>query len=155
MFVGGGSVVGFPPVEAANGLLYTISPFAYPQDISLEGQAVFFGLHRFLGLMEQAGLASLLRGDEPYTLFAPTDQAFSGVQISPGQLPDVLRAHIVEGAHPTSEVLDGPTLTSLAGTPISVGSAGPAGIQANGVLIQQYAERPRNGVIYTLDDLLP
>ena len=157
VFVGERGRVAFPPLETRNGLLYRITPFVYPPGLDLEGHAVFTALYRYLGLMEQAGLAPLLRGETQYTLFAPANAALEGVSIPGGQLPDVLRAHMVEGRYEVAEVDSSLTLTSLAGTPITIASvSGPGGgLFANGVRVVAYSDRAFNGVIYALEALLP
>ena len=157
VFVGGRGRVAFPPLETRNGLLYQIAPFVYPPGLDLEGQAVFTALYRYLSLMEQAGLSPLLRGEAQYTIFAPTNAALEGVSLPGGQLPDILRAHIVEGRYEAEDIGSELTLTSLAGSPITIASVpGPGGgLFANGVRIAAHADQARNGVIYALEGLLP
>lgn len=46
--------------------------------MDLDGYAIFSGTIEFLDVLQDAGLASLLRGNEPYTVFAPSDQATNG-----------------------------------------------------------------------------
>jgi transforming growth factor-beta-induced protein len=66
----------------------------------------------FLSLLETAGMTPLLNGADPYTVFAPTDEAFA--QLQPNavellradpELADFLEHHIVE------QILSGHTLT--------------------------------------------
>lgn len=153
VFAGERSQVTFPPLEAANGLLYTVSPFEHPPGLSLEGQSVFFGLYRFLSLMEQAGLTSILRGDEEHTIFAPTDEALEMASIPPGSVPYRMGAHVVEEAYLLGQLLSGLELTTLSDTPI-VATSG-MGVYVNGNTLLQHTPRPRNGVFYVIDGALP
>ena len=152
VFVGQRGRVDFPPLEAGNSLLYTISPFVYPPNLDLEERAVFSGVYRFLNLMEQAGLMPLLQGDEQYTIFPPLDQALTGVSIPDSQLPNFLRAYLAEGRYELEG--SGFSVESLAGTPIEVRSS-PQGIFANDRPVRDYASQITNGVLYSVEGLFP
>lgn len=79
-----------------------------------------------LGLLERTGLTGDLEGEGPLTLFAPTDEALSGVEIGDD---DAVRAlllrHVVGGRLTSGDVFGGSgTLDTLGGEQISV-SADP------------------------------
>lgn len=156
-FVGGRGRVALPPVEASNGLLYHLSPFVYPPGMDLDGYAIFSGALSFLDVVQNAGLVSLLRGDEPYTIFAPSDQALALVPTSGSNASRIARAHIVPGRYEASDLEGGASLEPLSGPPIEVVvTTGPgAAMFANGVRIRTYTEAPSNGVLYLLDGVLP
>lgn len=70
------------------------------------------------------GLIETLQGDGPFTVFAPTDDAFANIDISQldeAQLRTVLLHHVVEGELNSSDLMPGQTLTALSGEPITVG----------------------------------
>jgi len=64
------------------------------------------GFNSFLGLLDAAGMTDMLTGEGPFTVFAPTDEAF--VQLFPGMLDrllaedellrDAVQSHIVPGS---------------------------------------------------------
>ena len=82
-------------------------------------------------LLKTSGVYDELQGEGPYTLFAPTDQAFAklddatmGKLLDPANkemLASILRNHVVEGRHPAGEFIDGQSqLDTLAGNTLSI-----------------------------------
>lgn len=156
VFVGTRGRVAFPPREASNGLLYTVSPFNYPPELDLEERAVFTALYRFLNLTERAGLTSLLQEEGPYTVFAPTDDALEGVGISNAIVADVFRYHVVPGRYTASDLMDGQLLPTLLGPEleVSVVSGPNGGTFVNGTRIVQANGTATNGVLHALSGVL-
>ena len=70
------------------------------------------GIHNTLvTAVIQAGLLETLQGEGPFTVFAPTDQAFTDAGIdlsttSQSDLADILTYHVVSGAVPASAVTE-------------------------------------------------
>ena len=86
-------------------------------------------------LLKQSGVYDELQGEGPFTLFAPTDQAFAKLPdetmaalLDPANreaLAAILRNHVVTGRHPAGEFIDGQTeLETLAGNTIAVEGEG-------------------------------
>ena len=86
-------------------------------------------------LLKRSGVYEELQGEGPYTLFAPTDQAFAKLDdatmdalLDPANaemLASLLRNHVVEGAHPAGEFIDGQTqIDTLAGNTLAVEGEG-------------------------------
>jgi uncharacterized surface protein with fasciclin (FAS1) repeats len=88
-------------------------------------------------VIEAAGLAKALEGEGPYTVFAPTDQAFerlpSNVQDAlmneenRDQLERMLQQHVVEGEEITASDVEGrqTEVETVAGDRLSVDGTGP------------------------------
>jgi uncharacterized surface protein with fasciclin (FAS1) repeats len=86
--------------------------------------------------IESAGLAPSLQGEGPYTVFAPTDQAFDRLpqevrdalmqQENQGQLKSLLEYHVVEGQAMTAEDALGQQteVDTVSGDRLSVGGTG-------------------------------
>ena len=152
VFLGNRGLVSFPPKDTRNGLLYSIAPFLIPPDVNLEERAVFAALYRFLNLMQDAGLMSLLHEEGPYTVFAPTDAALAGRTFSPSEIQEIVKYHFVSGAYSAAELtppspsdtlyfptLAGPEVATTYNpyTGLFIGGAGmnaPNNFAANGVL---------------------
>lgn len=117
-------------------------------------------LTTFLTAVKAAGLDAELGAGGPFTIFAPTDEAFA--KLSPDLLnavladktllAKVLRHHVVEGSINAENLTEG-TLTALDGTTIAVSTASE-------ILFDKTA-RPvstdipaSNGVIHTIDSVL-
>jgi plastocyanin len=114
-------------------------------------------LKRFSEAISASGIAETLKGDGPFTVFAPSDEALAKRQL--GDEPrEFVRAHIVEGeAIPADAIPE--RLEAMGGPAISV-TASDAGVTlARGSGAQQ-AEivgepiRADNGIIYVLDAAL-
>lgn len=170
VFVGGRGRVAFPPIETSNGLVYTIAPFILPPDLDLEERAVFGALYSFLNTMRSAGLTPLLRGEDPrgegpYTIFAPTDLAFDGVNLPASSRRRTMEYHIVEGYYDSDQLLgaDSLVLPTLAGPNIVVKDYERLGLyilETNGdatgdsVKVNDFDLRATNGVIHPVEGVL-
>jgi uncharacterized surface protein with fasciclin (FAS1) repeats len=162
VFLGGRGLVAFPPIEAANGLIYSISPFLFPPDLNLEERAVYAALYEFLDVMEIAGLTSLLRDPGPYTIFAPVGEALAEANIPASQRQRTLRYHIVEGRYGFDEFEANPVLTlpTLAGPTdnLTVYNLGMGGLWVVGASDSLRVARvdldATNGVLHSIEGVL-
>jgi len=94
-----------------------------PVDIATTAMAT--GIHDSLvAAVVQAELVSTLQGDGPFTVFAPTDQAFAdaGIDLSAfdtaeeiAALTDILLYHVFSGAVNAADVTDGLTVAMVNG----------------------------------------
>ena len=81
-----GATVISPDIGASNGIIHVIDKVLLPEPVAdilqtAEGAGVF---NTLLAAVEAAGLTSTLQGDGPFTVFAPTDDAFA--EIDPAAL---------------------------------------------------------------------
>jgi uncharacterized surface protein with fasciclin (FAS1) repeats len=112
-------------------------------------------------LLERAGLAETLAGEGPFTVFAPTDEAFEAVPQETldalAEDPEMLRAvllyHVVEGEARASDVASMRSAETLNGDSVR--------LQANGDTVRVDAARvvkadvdASNGVIHVIDEVL-
>lgn len=108
-----------------------------------------------------AGLGNTLAGTGPFTLFAPTNRAFSKLPVGvldslvndPPALADVLLYHVVAGTLLASDVLSLPSAATVLGPDISFSQSG------NAVLINQskllaFDIQLANGVLHVIDRVL-
>jgi len=118
-----------------------------------------------LTALEAAGQTRLLTGNTPYTLFAPTDEAFDalpegtldGLMSSTISLQSVLSYHLVDGAVTASDVaaLDGETVPTLYPDGGLAVSAGADGVTLNGgVAVIETDHIAANGVLHVIDGVL-
>jgi uncharacterized surface protein with fasciclin (FAS1) repeats len=117
-----------------------------------------------LAMIRQGGLGATLQSPGPYTLFAPTDEAFAA--LPPGierrllapenkdQLAQVLRHHIVEGRL-TSADLEGKISTpvTLQGSRLQIDGFGPE-IKVDDAEVVQAEIEASNGVMHVIDAVL-
>lgn len=112
------------------------------------------------GLVRQAGLADTLRSAGPYTMFAPTNDAFKAVPAktmdelahNPARLKDVLSYHVVAGRVMAAEVKNGTTKTAQ-GANLALSKAGDF-VTVEEAMVQKADIVATNGVIHTVDRVL-
>jgi len=129
-------------------------------DIAMTAQAT--SIHNSLvAALVQAELVSTLQGDGPFTVFAPTDDAFAeaGIDLTAldndeGKvlLTDILLYHVVSGAVPSSAVTDGLAAAAVNGDDLtfSVGE----GVMVNDANVILADVPASNGVIHVIDKVL-
>ncbi len=126
-------------------------------------------------LVISAGLADTLRSPGPFTVFAPTDNAFSKVPaatrtalMQPGNeemLRGVLTYHVVAGAYSANDLIarinsggGSASLTTLQGTPLSAtldGDRVRLTDLAGGIAYVENADiRNANGIIHSIGGVL-
>ena len=159
-----GATVTATDVATSNGLIHVIdkvlTPTSTPDDIPRTAQCT--GIHDSLvAAVIQAELLATLQGDGPFTLFAPTDQAFAdaGIDLTALDTPegktaltDILLYHVVGSAVPASAVTDCMSATAVNGQPLSftVGD----GVMVNGANVTLADVNTSNGVIHVIDKVL-
>ncbi|HJQ92634.1 MAG TPA: fasciclin domain-containing protein [Acidimicrobiia bacterium] len=123
-------------------------------------------LDTFLGALEAAGIMEDFHGEGPFTLFIPTDDAFSAYVEEAGMteeevlaegemLQSVLGYHVVTMMEDSEMVMgmDGQTLTTLNGAPLDVTVDGET-VMVGDATIVRYDLSASNGVIHVIDTVL-
>ncbi|WP_106478825.1 fasciclin domain-containing protein [Phytohalomonas tamaricis] len=115
----------------------------------------------FLNLLEKAGMTDKLHADGPYTVFMPTDEAFSQLSQKDHDrlfnLPDeslkrFMNYQIVGGLVPTNEMSDTQHLQALY-QQISITKKGD-GIKVNDANIVEPDIKANNGIIHGIDKVI-
>jgi uncharacterized surface protein with fasciclin (FAS1) repeats len=116
-------------VKASNGVIHVIDAVMMPKDIvALAENAGTF--NTLLTALEAAGLKDTLSSGGPFTVFAPTDDAFAKVPeatltslLEPenvGQLQAVLKYHVVPGRVSSSQVAGMESASTLEGSSLEI-----------------------------------
>jgi len=114
----------------------------------------------FTRALTDAGLINTLKGDGPYTVFAPTDEAFSkladGVLDSLLSDKEALKAllmyHIIPGSIPPNKIVLLEAAKTAEGSDIGIEIEGSIiRVNSNNVLTSMSAS---NGIIYIIDTVL-
>ncbi|MGM3305408.1 fasciclin domain-containing protein [Anabaena sp. WFMT] len=113
--------------------------------------------------LEAAGLTEVLKGQGPFTVFAPTDAAFAKLPqdavadlLKPENkevLVKVLTYHVVPGKVLSSDLKSG-QVTSVQGDPISVKIDPAKGVFVNDAQVTKADIPASNGVIHVIDNLI-
>ncbi len=112
--------------------------------------------------LKAAGLDKTLASGGPYTVFAPTDEAFAALPegtveqlLMPENreaLVQLLTYHVVQGEKTSSTLKSGETQT-LEGTPVQV-NVSSKGVMVNGANVVQADIEASNGVIHVIDKVI-
>ena len=121
------------------------------------------GFDTLVAAVQAAGLVDTLKGEGPFTVFAPTDAAFAALPAGTldsllmpenrDQLVDILTYHVVPGAV-TSDQLAGQVMTvnSVEGSPIQIDATD--GVMVNDAHVVQADIEASNGVIHVIDTVI-
>jgi len=111
--------------------------------------------------VEAAGLVETLSGEGPFTVFAPTDEAFAalpegtveGLLEDPEALAAVLTYHVVPGAVMSGDLSDDMMATTVNGADITV-SIDMGTVMINEATVTTADIETSNGVIHVIDSVI-
>ena len=116
--------------------------------------------------VQAAGLVDTLSGDGPFTVFAPTDDAFADLLEVLGVTADelladtelltsVLTYHVIAGEVPSTTVvtLDGQTAATVNGADVTISVEGDT-VQVNEANVIAVDVAASNGIIHVIDSVL-
>ena len=110
-----------------------------------------------------AGLVDTLKGEGPYTVFAPTDAAFAAVPKETldalladpkGALTDVLTYHVVSGKVMASDLSDGMMIDTVNGAQLEVKINADGTVMIGDATVTTADIETSNGVIHVIDTVL-
>jgi uncharacterized surface protein with fasciclin (FAS1) repeats len=111
--------------------------------------------------LEAADLVDFLKGNGPYTVFAPTDAAFAKLPAGTVEalladkdaLTAILTYHVVDGRVPASAVVNLTTAPTLNGQSVSVAVNGST-VTINNATVERTDIQASNGIIHVIDTVL-
>ncbi|MFK7958923.1 MAG: fasciclin domain-containing protein [Phycisphaerales bacterium] len=151
-------------IEASNGVIHVIDEVILPPSDSIAAVATKAGsFGTLLAAVNAAGLADALAGDGPFTVFAPTDEAFAKI---PGDtlaalleprnrqaLVEILTLHVVPGRVYAEDALGGASASTLNGEPVNLRFERGA-LRANDARVVATDIGAANGVVHVIDTVL-
>lgn len=111
--------------------------------------------------VKAADLVETLQASGPYTVFAPTDEAFAKLPdgavdkllANPDQLRQVLLYHVVPGKVTASEVVSLSNATTAQGSDVKISVKGGQ-VMVNNAKVTQTDVMASNGVIHAIDTVI-
>jgi uncharacterized surface protein with fasciclin (FAS1) repeats len=148
-------------VDAVAGSAEKAGEYAKPTMNIVETAVAAGQFNTLASLLTSAGLVETLQGDGPFTVFAPTDEAFAKVPKAtldalgkdPDALKSVLLYHVVDGKVMAEKVVTLESAKTLQGGSVSV-SASDAGVSINNAKVTKADVKASNGVIHVIDTVL-
>ena len=113
-----------------------------------------------IAAIDRAGLESTLAGEGPFTVFAPSDEAFAqlpdgtvdSLLAEPAKLATVLTYHVVPGRVTAADVVGLTTAPTVNGEELPVSVDG--GIHVDGARVISADIEASNGIIHVVDRVL-
>lgn len=115
-----------------------------------------------LAAAEAAGLVDTLKGDGPFTVFAPTDEAFAALPegtvdslLQPenkDQLTSILTYHVVPGKVMSTDLTNGMEAETVQGSMVTIMTEG--GVTVDGANVVTPDVEASNGVIHVIDAVI-
>jgi uncharacterized surface protein with fasciclin (FAS1) repeats len=140
------------------------APAARAETKDIVDTAVAAGSFKTLArALEAAGLVETLKGEGPFTVFAPTDEAFA--KLPAGTLEDLLEPankeklrriltyHVVPGKVMAADVVKLESAKAVSGDTITV-TAGAGGVRVDDARVTKTDIAAANGVIHVIDAVI-
>ena len=161
-------------IEASNGVIHVIDTVLLPpvgKEPVMPGTVVEVAVGSgafptLVAAVQAAGLVDALSGDGPFTVFAPTEEAFAAALDALGMtaeellgntdlLTSVLTYHVLPVRAPAEVVatLDGQDVATVNGAPVSITIEGSA-VRVNDATVVAADIEASNGVIHVIDSVL-
>jgi uncharacterized surface protein with fasciclin (FAS1) repeats len=151
-------------VKASNGIIHVIDTVMLPESetiVGVAGNAGKFGT--LVAAVKAAGLADALMGEGPFTVFAPTDEAFAKLpagtvesllqEENRGKLQSILKYHVVSGRVFSTEVLNQKSVDTLGGQKVAVSlKNGVPRVNESAIVATDI--NASNGVIHVIDSVM-
>ena len=151
-------------INCSNGTIHVIDEVIMPQSDSILDIATSAGSFNTLAAaLEAADLIETLQGDGPFTVFAPTDDAFASLPegtveklLKPEnkeKLRSILLYHVVEGRVYADQAVKAGEASTVQGDDVSIRKQGKA-VRVNGATVQSADIKASNGVIHVIDRVI-
>lgn len=158
-----GSGVVKTDIECTNGIIHVVDTVMLPSTMDVVATAIDAGSFTTLAqALQAAALVETLQGDGPFTVFAPSDEAFAKLPehdlaslLKPenrDKLTSILTYHVVSG-RVYSDQLESGHVKTLQGHPFAV-KVGEHGVMVNDARVVSADIETTNGVIHVIDTVL-
>ncbi len=148
-------------IEATNGVIHAVNKVLFPDAFGtvVDNAVKRFDFNTLVQAVTDAGLAEALMGDGPYTVFAPTDEAFDNLpdglleSLSMEQLTEILLYHVIEADVKSGDLNASQTVASMSGESLYVTAGGGVTVNGSSEVIAADVDAS-NGTIHAIDEVL-
>jgi uncharacterized surface protein with fasciclin (FAS1) repeats len=147
-------------IATSNGIVHVIDTVVLPRKDLVDTAVAAGSYGTLVTAVKAAGLVDALRGDGPFTVFAPSDAAFAalpagaldGLLKDPARLKAVLTYHVIPGRVLSSDLRTGTVeVKTLEGRTLQVTKAADGTVTVNGARVAAADVLAGNGVIHGID----
>src|SRR6056297_2730706 len=150
-------------LTAAASMLASTAAFAAGHTKDIVDTAIDAGsFETLVAAVQAADLVETLKGEGPFTVFAPTNDAFAALPegtvedlLKPenkDKLTAILSYHVVPGKVMSGDLSDGMTAATVQGGGVTIGTEG--GVTVDGANVVQADIEASNGVIHVIDGVI-
>lgn len=144
--------------------LFILSSSAQAQSKDIVGLAVGNdNLKTLVAAVKAGGLVETLQGDGPFTVFAPTDEAFAALPkgtlemlLKPenkDKLVSILTYHVVSGKVMSTDLSNGQKAKTVQGENVDVSIYG-GNVKISGAKVVAADVKAKNGVVHVIDKVI-
>lgn len=152
-------------VEASNGVIHVIDTVLMPStDTIVETASKAGSFGTLLAAAKAAGLADLLGSEGPFTVFAPTDDAFAKLPegtveslLKPentDKLASILKYHVVPGRIYADQAVEAKNAATAQGSSVTIKESWKGDVRVNNAKVVNADIDTSNGVIHVIDTVL-
>jgi uncharacterized surface protein with fasciclin (FAS1) repeats len=150
-------------VMASNGVIHVIDSVILPPSDDLVGIAVADDrFSTLVAAVQAADLVETLQGDGPFTVFAPTDEAFAKLPAGTVEslladiptLTDILLYHVVPGRVVSGDVVGASSAPTAQGSDIDVSVSGGSVLLNGDSRVVETDILATNGVVHVIDTVI-
>ena len=155
-------------IQCSNGVIHVVDSVLIPKDI-IDVAASTKGFGTLVAAVKAAGLVDTLKGDGPFTVFAPTDAAFAKLPAgtvesllkpeNKAKLTAILTYHVVPGLVTSKQVVSLNAAKTVNGAELPIAldkdaSGSVKGVRVGAAHVTQPDVMALNGVIHVIDTVL-
>jgi len=150
-------------IGCTNGVIHVIDSVILPSSDAIPVVADKAGFKTLLAAVKAAGLAETLSGEGPFTVFAPTDEAFAKLPAATlsdllkpenkDKLAAILKYHVVAGRVYSEDAVAAKSANTVQGAAIAI-KANDKGAFVNDAKILKTDVDASNGVIHVIDSVI-
>ena len=150
-------------IDASNGVIHVIDTVVLPRDNLVKTAKEAKVFNTLLAAAKAAGLVDALSNGGPFTVFAPTDDAFAKLPAGTvealledtAKLKAILLYHVVSGRILSSDLKVGTTdARTLNGAPVNVVRTENGAVTVDGARVQKANVLAGNGIIHVIDAVI-
>lgn len=147
-------------IETSNGVIHVIDSVILPENDIIEVARSAGSFKTLLAALEATGLTDALRSEGPFTVFAPTDEAFAklpegtleSLLNDTEQLKQILTYHVVAGKVAAEQVVNLSEATTLQGGKVRIDTS--SGVKVDEARVIKTDVEATNGIIHVIDTVI-
>ncbi|QDV89247.1 Immunogenic protein MPT70 precursor [Phycisphaerae bacterium RAS2] len=156
----GSATVTQPDIACSNGVIHVIDSVLLPKNDLVETARNAGSFKTLLTALDAAGLTDTLRSEGPFTVFAPTDDAFAklpkgtldSLLKDKKKLASILTYHVVPGRVMAADVVKLKEAKTVQGQSVKIDTS--SGVQVDGARVIKPDVKSDNGVIHVIDTVI-